>query len=106
MTPGSRSVAEKYLRAAPTYKQTCLVSGDFSRKNVGPDKFILMLRAFHEGMQAQLMIDGEMTHAFPVAHEVKQGCFLTPTLFTLNSVGFRKLQCSKFQIVTPSKAFT
>ena len=42
-----------------------------------------MLRAFHEGMQAEVMIDGEMTDAFPVAHGVKQGCVLAPTLFTL-----------------------
>ena len=47
------------------------------------DKFILMLRAFYEVMQAQVMIDGEMTDAFPVAHVVKQGCVLAPTLFTL-----------------------
>ena len=42
-----------------------------------PDKFILMLRAFHMGMRVQVMIDGETTDAFPVAHGVK------PTLFTL-----------------------
>ena len=42
-----------------------------------------MLRAFHESMQAQMMIDGETTNAFPVAHGVKQGCVLAPTLFTL-----------------------
>ena len=45
--------------------------------------FILMLRAFHEGMQAQVMIDGEITEAFPVAHGVKQGCTLVPTLSSL-----------------------
>ena len=49
----------------------------------GSDKFILILRAFHEGMQARVMIDGEMTDAFPVAHGVKQGCVLAPTLFNL-----------------------
>ena len=42
-----------------------------------------MLRAFHEGMQAQVMIDGETTDAFPVAHGVKKGCVLAPTLLTL-----------------------
>ena len=42
-----------------------------------------MLRAFHEGMQAQVMIDGETTDAFPEAHGVKQGCVLAPTLLTL-----------------------
>ena len=42
-----------------------------------------MLRAFHERMQAQVMNDGETTDAFPVAHGVKQGCVLAPTLFTL-----------------------
>ena len=36
-----------------------------------PDKFILKLRAYHEGIQAQVMIDGEMTDAFPVTHGVK-----------------------------------
>ena len=66
-----------------------------------PDKFILMLRAFYEVMQAQVMIDGEMTDAFPVAHGVKQGCVLASTLL-LSSW----LQCSKFQIVTPPKALT
>ena len=34
-------------------------------------------------MQAQVMIDGEMTDVFHVAHGVKQGCVLAPTLFTL-----------------------
>ena len=29
------------------------------------------------------MIDGEMTDAFHVAHGVKQGCILAPTMFTL-----------------------
>ena len=48
-----------------------------------PDKFILMLWAFNEVMQAQVIIDSEMTDAFPVAHGVKQGCVLAPTLFTL-----------------------
>ena len=48
-----------------------------------PDKFMLMLRVFHEGMQAQVMIDGDMTDGFPAAHGVKQGCLLAPTLFTL-----------------------
>ena len=48
-----------------------------------PDQLILMLRAFHEGMQAQVMIEGEMTDAFPVAHLAKEGCVLGPTLFTL-----------------------
>ncbi|KAI0237634.1 hypothetical protein LSAT2_011821, partial [Lamellibrachia satsuma] len=46
-----------------------------------PDKFILMLQAFHEGMQAQVLIDGETADAFPVAHGVKQGCILAPALF-------------------------
>ena len=42
-----------------------------------------MLRAFHEGMQGQVMIDGETKDEFPVAHGVKQGCVLAPTMFTL-----------------------
>ena len=34
-------------------------------------------------MQAQVMVDGETTDAFPDAHGVKQGCVLAPTLLTL-----------------------
>ena len=50
-----------------------------------PDKFALKLPVFHEGMQAQVMIDGETTGAYLVTHVVKQGCVLAPTLFTLCS---------------------
>ena len=50
-----------------------------------------MLRAFHEGIQAQVMIDGETTDAFPVAHGVKQGCVLVPTLFTLFLAAVREV---------------
>ena len=50
-----------------------------------------MLRAFHEGMQAQVMIDGEMTDAFPVAHGVKQGRVLGPTLLTLFLAAVREV---------------
>ena len=45
-----------------------------------PEKFILSCWRF---TRAQVVIDGEMTDAFPVTHGVKQGCFITPTLFTL-----------------------
>ena len=34
-------------------------------------------------MQTQVMIDGETADAFPLAHGVKQGCVLAPTLFSL-----------------------
>ena len=50
-----------------------------------------MLRAFHESTQAQMMIDGEMTDAFPVAHGVKQGCVLAPTPFTLFLAAVREV---------------
>ena len=70
-----------FLKAFDSISRSCLWR--LLSKYGCPDKFILMLRAFHEGMQAQVMIDGETTDAFPVAHGVKQGCIIAPTMFTL-----------------------
>ena len=48
-----------------------------------PDKFIAMVRAFHDGMLARVLDDGESSDAFPVSNGVKQGCVLAPTLFSM-----------------------
>ena len=48
-----------------------------------PKTFTKIIREFHEGMQATVLVDGDLTEAFPVCHGVKQGCILAPTLFGL-----------------------
>jgi len=48
-----------------------------------PDRFITMVRQFHEGMMARVFDDGEYSAAFPVTNGVKQGCVLAPTLFSM-----------------------
>ena len=48
-----------------------------------PDRFIVMVRQFHEGMKARVLDDGEYSEAFPVTNGVKQGCVLAPTLFSM-----------------------
>ena len=42
-----------------------------------------MGREFHAGMQARVQNDGEHSEPFPVTNGVKQGCFMTPTLFSM-----------------------
>ena len=48
-----------------------------------PPKFVGMIQQLHDGMQAQVCVNGDVTDPFPVAHGVKQGCVLAPTLFTI-----------------------
>ena len=47
------------------------------------DKFIAMVRHFHNGMSARVLDDGDCSDAFPVSNGVKQGCVLAPTLFSM-----------------------
>lgn len=53
------------------------------RKLGCPDKFINMVRQFHDGMLARVRNDGDSSDAFPVTNGVKQGCVLAPTLFSM-----------------------
>ena len=48
-----------------------------------PDKFVEMVKQFHDGMQASVQDDGEHSASFPVTNGVKQGCVLAPTLFSI-----------------------
>ncbi len=48
-----------------------------------PDKFILMVRQFHDGMMAGVLDVGEFSEAFSVTNGVKQGCMCAPTLFSM-----------------------
>ena len=45
---------------------------------------IAMVRHFHDGMQVHYQNDGEYSEPFPpVTNRVKQGCVMTPTLFSM-----------------------
>ena len=48
-----------------------------------PDKFVEMVKQFHDGMQASVQGDGEHSASFPVTNGVEQGCVLAPTLFSI-----------------------
>ena len=48
-----------------------------------PPRYIAMVRQFHDGMQARVQNDGEYSEPFPVTNGVKQGCVMTPTLFSM-----------------------
>ena len=48
-----------------------------------PDKFIALVRSFHDGMQIRVMDAGDSSDPFPVTNGVKQGCVLAPTLFSI-----------------------
>ena len=47
-----------------------------------PHKLITIVRQFHEGMQSLVLDDGEPSESFTVSN-VKQGCVLAPTRFSL-----------------------
>ena len=46
-----------------------------------PEKFISMIRQFHDGMLARVLDDGDSSEAFTATNGVKQGCVLALTLF-------------------------
>ena len=47
-----------------------------------PTKLIIIVRQLHDGMQTRVQ-DGESSEQFFFSNKVKQGCVLTPTLFSL-----------------------
>ena len=48
-----------------------------------PEKFIVIVRQFHDDMNARVQDDGEYSEPFAVTNGVKQGCVLAPTLFSM-----------------------
>ena len=46
-------------------------------------KFITIVCLLHDGMVARVQDDGNLSEPFLVSNEVKQGCVLAPTLFSL-----------------------
>ena len=48
-----------------------------------PDKFVKMVKQFHEGMCARVQVGGLESGEFGVSRGVKQGCVLAPVLFNI-----------------------
>jgi hypothetical protein len=46
-----------------------------------PPTLLALIDSFHNGMQARVQFDGELSNEFPIKRGVKQGCVLAPTLF-------------------------
>ena len=60
-----------------------------------PDKFIAIIRSFHEGMQASVSVEGGALILFQVSNGVKQGCVLAPTLLSIMFSGMLKISETK-----------
>ena len=48
-----------------------------------PEKFVAIVKQFHDGMMARVLDNGNSSNAFQVTNGVKQGCVLAPTLFSM-----------------------
>ena len=48
-----------------------------------PQKFLTILRQLHEGQKGQVKHNGSLSGSFPISYGVKQGCVLTPKLFSI-----------------------
>uniref|UniRef100_A0A8C7WPE7 Reverse transcriptase domain-containing protein n=1 Tax=Oryzias sinensis TaxID=183150 RepID=A0A8C7WPE7_9TELE len=48
-----------------------------------PNRFVKIVKQFHDGMMARVLDDGNTSAPFQVSNGVKQGCVLAPTLFNL-----------------------
>ena len=54
-----------------------------------PTRFIAMVNQLHDGILARVQNDGEFSDPFPVTNDVKQGCVLAPTLFSMMFSAFQ-----------------
>ena len=48
-----------------------------------PDKFINIIRSFHEGMKGQVNESRVLSDLFGISNGTKQGCVLAPLLFCI-----------------------
>ena len=53
------------------------------RKYGCPEKFTTMIESLHTGMMVNARNGGEVSDTFAITNGVKQGCILTPTLFSI-----------------------
>ena len=56
-----------------------------------PPKFVSITRQLHEGMKGCVLYDGDQSGSFNITTGVKQGCVVTPTLFSIFLAAFISL---------------
>lgn len=47
------------------------------------EKLVNIVRSFHDGMLGQVLDDGELSNPFGTSNGTKQGCVLSPLLFSI-----------------------
>ena len=53
------------------------------QKSGCPSKLTALMASFHDGMQARVLENGDVSDTLQVSKRVKQGCLLAPTLFSI-----------------------
>ena len=48
-----------------------------------PSKFITIVQQFYDGMMVKVLDNGDQSEAFAVTNGIKQGCVISPTLFSM-----------------------
>ena len=80
-----RSVRNRTLTYVDLTKAFDMVRRDSFRRIMAkyscPEKFITIVRQYHDGMYARVQDYGESSVTFIVTNGVKQTCVLVPTLF-------------------------
>ncbi len=54
-------------------------------KLVVPNNVVYLVKSFHDGMKAQLSINGELLERIGIDNGLRQGCTMAPILFNLNA---------------------
>ena len=55
----------------------------FLRKYNVPSTMVSLLRSLHEGMKAEVTMDGQVAPEFEVCNGLMHGCVIAPALFNL-----------------------
>ena len=48
-----------------------------------PPRFLSMVNQLHDDQRGQVRLNGDLSEPFVISNGVKQGCVLTPTLFSI-----------------------